>query len=84
MVMAATEDKLMGVKLMEKVAAEYRNGIEKLSIHKKIEFVEVRGVRLPISKNVKQEVHTGVTMVVVQELDIMYRTMSRQMKLQKP
>jgi hypothetical protein len=31
MVMAGTEDKLMGVKLMEDMAREYRYGIEKLS-----------------------------------------------------
>jgi pimeloyl-ACP methyl ester carboxylesterase len=66
LIMAATEDKLMGVRLMEDVAGEYRAGIKRLSSQKKIDAVNELPIRSQISDNVKQDVEAGVTMVVVQ------------------
>ncbi|KAF7512352.1 hypothetical protein GJ744_001920 [Endocarpon pusillum] len=65
MVMAAEADKLMGVKLMMDMAGEYREGVEGLSIRKKIEHVELPQTESRISENVKQDVKSGVTTVVV-------------------
>jgi pimeloyl-ACP methyl ester carboxylesterase len=64
MVMAGTEDKLMGVKLMQDMAGEYRDGIRQLSDQKKIEPTVETGNS--ISKNVKQETENGVSMVIVE------------------
>jgi pimeloyl-ACP methyl ester carboxylesterase len=66
MVMAGAEDKLMGVKLMEDMAREYRDGIEQLSSQKKMEPVNSLQTRSQISKNVKQDIKGGVAMVVVE------------------
>lgn len=65
MVMAAEADKLVRVKLMMDVAREYREGVEGLSIRKKIEHVEPPQTESLISENVKQDVKSGVTTVVV-------------------
>ncbi len=64
-VMAAMEDKLMGVRLMKEVASEYRNGVAQLGSEKKIEPVKMPPSHSQISKNVKQSTENGITMVVV-------------------
>lgn len=65
MVMAAEADKLVSVKLMMDTAREYREGVEGLSIRKKIEHVELPQTESLISEKVKQDVKSGVTTVVV-------------------
>ena len=64
--MAGTEDKLMGSKLMEETATEYRNEVQQLSQGKLIDPLDkLRRLSL-ISKNAKQAVEGGVIMMVVE------------------
>jgi hypothetical protein len=66
MVMAGTEDKLMGVKLMMDMADEYGEGIQQLKQGKEIELVDRIQTGSLTSKNVKRIVVDGVTKVVVE------------------
>ncbi len=66
MVMAAAEDKLVGLNLMMDVACEYRKGVEELRSRKRMEHVELPQTESQISENVKQDVRCGVTMVVIE------------------
>jgi hypothetical protein len=65
MIMAGTEDKLMGVKLMKDMAEEYREGVKTLSGKKRIEPAEIRQTRSEISQNVGQTVDSGVSMTTI-------------------
>lgn len=66
MVMAGSEDKLMGVQLMRDVAYEYREGIEQLGGEKFLDPTELPQTSLRLNQNVKQDTETAVTMVVVE------------------
>lgn len=66
MVMAGSEDKLMGVRLMEDMARDYRRGVQTLVEEKRHDAVAVqsRGTMEPI-KGVEENCEAGVSMVVV-------------------
>lgn len=65
MVMAATEDKLVKVRLMEDTVREYRKDIKQLSGQKKIEPYEDLSTSSQVGENTTQNTEIAVTMVVV-------------------
>lgn len=66
MVMAGSEDKLMGVQLMRDVACEYRKGIEQLGDDKRLDPADFPQSSFQLSPHVRQDTETAVTMVVVE------------------
>jgi hypothetical protein len=66
LVMPATEDKLMAVRLMENLAGEYRAGIKRRNSQQKVKAAKELPTRSRISDHVKQDLEAGSAMVVFQ------------------